>query len=145
MIVRDLNFLLENEFKQATINIIENRTLSLAYIFNRGYAIYFYEDDERKDTFLVKSDCSPSQLTLEENMEEKQDFVDLIQMFLNKVYDGFDIADFDKQHPEFVLLKLIDLLEKDDVTHIDPSTDLYTLLTIGFMRFDADILLLNSK
>ena len=121
MIVRDLNFLLGSEIKEKTLDIIENRTLSLAYVFNRGYAIYFSEDGERKDTFLIKSDFSPSELKLEENKQEKQDFVDLVQMFLGKVYDGFDIPDFDKEHPEFVLLKFIDAFEKDEVDLVDKS------------------------
>ena len=145
MIVRDLNFLLQNEFKKATLDIIENRTLSLVYVSNRGYALYFSEDDERRDTFLIKSDFSPEQLNLAENSGEKEDFVDLIEMFLGKVYDGFDIPEFEKKHPEFVLLKFIDLFEKDDIDFIDSSSELYNLISNGFSRLDIDVLLLNSK
>lgn len=140
MIVRRLDFLLEDNFKEATLNIQDSKNLSLIYVPNRGYALYINENNEHKDTFLIKSDYSPSELNLDENVEEKNNFVDLIQMFLNKIYVGYDIPDFEKEHPEFVLLKFIDLFEKDDVNIIEKSSEIYNLITLGFIRFDADIL-----
>ena len=35
---------------------------------------------------------------------------------------------------------MIDLFEKDDVNIIENSSELYKLITLGFVRFDADIL-----
>lgn len=144
MIVRDLDFLLGKEFKEATLNIQDNKDLSLVHIENRGYSLYVSEDGERKDTFLVKSNHSPHELNLVENLDEKNSFIDLIQLFLGKIYDGEDIPDFEKEHPEYVLLKFIDMFEKDNVKSIDSSSQLYCAIKDGFTRLDIDILL-NSK
>ena len=144
MIVRDLDFLLGKEFKEATLNIQDNKDLSLVHIENRGYSLYVSEDGERKDTFLVKSNHSPHELNLVENLDEKNSFIDLIQLFLGKIYGGVDIPDFEKEHPEYVLLKFIDMFEKDNVKSIDSSSQLYGAIKDGFTRLDIDILL-NSK
>lgn len=141
MIVRKLDFLLENNFKEVILNIQDNKSLSLIYVPNRGYALSnIDENGEHKDTFLIKSDLSPSELNFNENVREKNNFVDLIQMLLNKIYDGYDIPDFEKEHPEFVLLRFIDSFEKDDVDIIENSSEIYKLITLGFIRFDVDIL-----
>lgn len=145
MIVRDLNFLLGNEYKEATLNIHDNKDLSLIYIENKGYSLYISEDGERKDTFLVKSDYSPIELNFSENAEEKKSFIDLIQLFLGKIYDGVDIPDFEKEHPEYVFLKFLDLFEKDNVKNVDPSSELYHAIRDGFTRLDIEILILNSR
>lgn len=145
MIVRDLNFLLKKEYKEATLNIYENKDLSLVFVENKGYSLYISENGERKDTFLIKSDHSLSELNQIENAEEKNSFIDLIQLFLNKIYDGMDIPDFDKEHREYVFLKFVDLFEKNEVEIIDASSELYNAINNGFTRLDIEILLLNSK
>lgn len=145
MIVRNLSFLLVDELKEATLTIKDNKSLSLVHIPHRGYALYIIDGDERKDTFLIKSDYSPSELDHDENVKEKNDFVDLVQLFLNKIYADYDIPDFEKEHPEFVLLKLIDSFEKDNVNVIDRSSETYNLITLGFIRFENDLLLMDNR
>lgn len=111
----------------------------------KGYALYISDNNQRKDTFLIKTSLSPKEFVLEENKKEKVDFIDLIQLFLSKIYDGSEIPDFEKEHQEFVFLKFIDLFDKGEYTLIDESQELFKLLDNGFMKLDISDLLLKNR
>ena len=144
MIIRNLNFLVHDQFSKVEISILENKNLGLVYIENSGYSLIWGENEEIKDIFLIKSELKPQDFKLEENKKEKEDFIDLLHMFLNKIYDGTDIPEYEKQHHEFVFLKIIDLFEKNEVEYIDKTSELYKTINEGLMKLDIDILFVNG-
>lgn len=140
-----MDFLLKRELYEVKINIFENKDLNFVYMDKKGYALYISDNNQRKDTFLIKTSLSPKEFVLEENKKEKVDFIDLIQLFLGKIYDGSEIPDFEKEHQEFVFLKFIDLFDKGEYTLIDESQELFKLLDNGFMKLDISDLLLKNR
>lgn len=140
-----MDFLLKRELYEVKINIFENKDLNFVYMDKKGYALYISDNNQRKDTFLIKTSLSPKEFVLEENKKEKVDFIDLIQLFLSKIYDGSEIPDFEKEHQEFVFLKFIDLFDKGEYTLIDESQELFKLLDNGFMKLDISDLLLKNR
>lgn len=144
MIIRNLNFLVHDNYSKVEINILENKTLSMIYIENSGYSLIWAENEDIKDIFLIKSEIKPQEFKLDENAKEKEDFIDLIHMFLNKIYDGTDIPDYEKQHHEFVFLKIMDSFEKNNVELIDKTSELYRKINEGLMKLDIDVLFVNG-
>lgn len=140
-----MDFLLKRELYEVKINIFENKDLNFVYVDKKGYALYISDNNQRKDTFLIKTSLSPKEFVLEENKKEKVDFIDLIQLFLSKIYEGSEIPDFEKEHQEFVFLKFIDLFDKGEYTLIDESQELFKLLDNGFMKLDISDLLLKNR
>lgn len=139
MIVRKLNFLTppEGYMKVETI-IHDEKKLCAVYIEKKGYCIYINGMEE--DMFLVNTNISPEEFKLEENALDKQDFINLIKILLDQIYDGVDIPEYEKQHHEFVFLKIMDLFSTDEVESIDKDSDLYKLIELGFIKFDIDLL-----
>ncbi len=130
---------------EVNINIYENKDLNFVYIDKKGYSLYISENGVRKDTFLIKSSLSPKEFTSFQNESEKQDFLDLIQMFLGKIYEGVNMPDFEKEHQDFVFLKFIDLFDKGEYKILDETSELFNLLDIGFMKLDINELLLKNR
>jgi hypothetical protein len=62
---------------------------------------------------------------------------------LDQIYDGVDIPEYEKQHHEFVFLKIMDLFSTEAVEIIDEDSELYKTIELGFMKFDIDLLNLN--
>lgn len=145
MIIRDLNFLVESEFKKVCVNIIEEKCISLIYIENKGYALLIEEDEDVSSIFIIKTEITPQEFSNDKHNEEKQDFIDLVHMFLDKIYENIEIPIYEKQHHEFVLLKLLALFENNNYEIIDAKSDLSRSIHDAFIKLDIDLLTLNQQ
>lgn len=146
MIVRKLNFLIPPDgYKKVETNIYEEDKICAVYLKNKGYCIYI--NDRENEMFLINTELSPDEFKLDENAGEKEDFINLVKTLLDQIYDGVDIPEYEKQHHEFVFLKIMDLFNTEVVKIIDEDSELYKTIELGFMKFDIDLLnlILNNK
>ena len=102
MLVRNLDYLsIPKEFKKVETNIYDNKSIALVL-----------KDDEHIDSvFLLKTSLTPNNIN--EN-NDKEDFINVIKMLLEKVYSEYTIKEYEKQHQEHVFLRLMDMLTDGD-------------------------------
>ena len=129
-------------YKKVEIDIHEKEKICAVYIKNNGYCIYI--DGKENEMFLIKTNLSPDEFKLEENSEEKEDFINLVELLLEQIYGNVDIPEYEEQHHEFVFLKIMDLFNKNGFEVIDKDSDLYKTIELGFIKLDIDLLNLNA-
>ena len=138
MIIRKLSFLSpQNDLKKVELNIYEEKNLSLIYVENQGYVAYI---NDMENAFLLKSMLTPEELTLEEYSSEKTDIGNIIELLLNKIYENTSIKEYDKQHPDHILLHLLDMLKNDESENITKESPIYKTIEDGFMKLDFELI-----
>lgn len=129
-------------YKKVEIDIHEKEKICAVYIENNGYCIYI--ENKEDEMFLIKTNLSPDEFKLEKNSEEKEDFINLVELLLEQIYENVDIPEYEEQHHEFVFLKIMDLFNKNGFEVIDKDSDLYKTIELGFIKLDIDLLNLNA-
>lgn len=143
MIVRKLNFLMPSDgYDKIAINIYDEKKINTVYLKNKGYCVYI--DGKETEMFLINTKLSPEEFKSEEHAGDKEDFINLIKILLDQIYEDIDIPEYEKQHHEFVFLKIMDLFGTESVEIIDKDSDLYKRIELGFMKFDIDLLNFNT-
>lgn len=138
MIIRKLSFLSpQKDLKKVELNIYEEKNLSLIYVENQGYVAYI---NDMENVFLLKSIFNPKELTLEEYIDEKTDISNIIELLLNKIYENSEIKEYEKQHPDHVLLHLLDMLNNDKTENITKESLIYKTIEEGFMKLDFELI-----
>ncbi len=139
MIVRKLNFLVPpGGYRKVETVIHDDKLISAVYLKDKGYCLFI--NNKEDEMYLINTNLSPEDFKLEENLDKKQDFINLVKTLLDQIYVGVDIPEYEKQHHEFVFLKIIDLFGTDVVEIIDEDSDLYKTIELGFIKFDIDLL-----
>ena len=73
--------------------------------------------------------------------QDRQDFINVLKMLLDKIYSVADIKEYEKQHQEHVFLRLMDMLnDGGDVEIITESSKIYADIEKGFMKLEIDIM-----
>lgn len=140
MLVRNLDFLsIPKEFSKVEIDVYEKQSIALVYIENKGYSLVLKDDDKIKSVFLLKTDIIPTNIN---DHSDREDFINVVKMLLDRIYSVADIKEYEKQHQEHVFLRLMDMLnEGDDVEMISEETSkVYTDIEKGFMKLEIDIM-----
>ncbi len=143
MLVRNLDFLsIPKEFSKVEITIYENKSIALVYINGKGYSLILKNDDVIDSLFLLKTDIIPGNVN---EHSDREDFINVIKMLLDKIYAVADIKEYEKQHQEHVFLRLMDMLnEGNDVEIISEKTSkIYSDIEKGFIKLELDIM--NNK
>ena len=125
-------------YKKVEVDIHEKEKICAVYIGNNGYSIYI--NDKEDDMFLIKTDISPEEFKLEENAQDKEDFINIIKLLLDKIYADIDIPEYEEEHQEFVFLKIMDLFAKNNYELIDKDSNLYKTIELGFIKLDINLL-----
>lgn len=114
MLVRNLDFLsIPKEFSKVEVDIYDGKSIALVYIENKGYSLVLKKDDDIDSVFLLKTTIIPSNVN---EHSDREDFINVIKMLLDKIYSVADIKEYEKQHQEHVFLRLMDMLnEGNDV------------------------------
>ena len=140
MLVRNLDFLsIPKEFKKVEVEIYDEKSISLVYIENKGYSLVLKHKDDIESVFLLKTDILPSNVN---EHSDREDFINVINMLLDRIYSVADIKEYEKQHQEHVFLRLMDMLNDGvDVEMISEETSkIYTDIEKGFMKLEIDIM-----
>lgn len=140
MLVRNLDFLsIPKEFAKVEVDIYDGKSIALVYIENKGYSLVLKEGEEIDSVFLLKTDILPNNVN---SHSDREDFINVIKMLLDKVYSISDIKEYEKQHQEHVFLRLMDMLnEGNGVEMISEETSkTYTDIEKGFMKLEIDIM-----
>lgn len=140
MLVRNLDFLsIPKEFSKVEVDIYDGKSIALVYIEGKGYSLVLKKDDNIDSIFLLKTDILPNNIN---EHQDRQDFINVIKMLLDKIYAVADIKEYEKQHQEHVFLRLMDMFnEGTDVAIITEETSkVYTDIEKGFMKLELDIL-----
>ena len=139
MLVRNLDFLsIPKEFSKVEVESYDGKSIALVYIDGKGYSLVLKQNDDIDSIFLLKTDILPNNIN---EHQDKQDFINVIKMLLDKIYSVADIKEYEKQHQEHVFLRLMDMLNDGvDVEIITESSKVYTDIEKGFMKLEIDIL-----
>lgn len=142
MMIRKLSFLMpENAYKKVEVDIYNEEKICVVYVENNGYSIYV--NNKENEMFLIKTGISPEEFKSEEYGGDKEDFINLIKLLLNQIYDGSDIPEYEEQHHEFVFLKIMDLFVTNLFEAVDDDSDLHKTIELAFIKFDIDLLNLS--
>ena len=140
MLVRNLDFLsIPKEFSKVEVDIYDGKSIALVYIDGKGYSLVLKKGDDIDSIFLLKTDILPNNIN---EHQDRQDFINVIKMLLDKIYAVADIKEYEKQHQEHVFLRLMDMLNYGtDVAIITEETSkVYTDIEKGFMKLEIDIM-----
>lgn len=144
MFVRKLSFLSQNEsYKKVKLDIYENKSLILVYIKNKGYSLF--SSDGINDMFLINTELSPSDFNLAENAGDKEEFINLVKSLLDEIYADADIPEYEKQHHEFVFLKMMDSFSKNSYENVDIDSELHKTIEWGFMQLEMSMIMDSIK
>lgn len=144
MLVRNLDYLsIPKEFKKVETNIYDNKSIALVFIENKGYSLVLKDDEHIDSVFLLKTSLTPNNIN--EN-NDKEDFINVIKMLLEKVYSEYTIKEYEKQHQEHVFLRLMDMLTDGDNIELisEENSKIYSDIEKGFMKLELDIMIPKS-
>lgn len=131
----------ENAYKKVEVDIYNEEKICVVYVEKNGYSIYV--NNKENEMFLIKTGISPEEFKSEEYAEDKEDFINLIKLLLDQIYDGSNIPEYEEQHHEFVFLKIMDLFVTNVFEAIDDDSDLHKTIELAFVKFDIDLLNLS--
>ena len=140
MLVRNLDYLsIPKEFSKVELDIYDNKSIALVYIQQKGYSLVLKNNEEIDSVFLLKTDILPNNVN---DHSDRQDFINVIKMLLDKIYSGADIKEYEKQHQEHVFLRLMDMFnEQSDVEMInEDNSQIYKDIEKGFMKLELVIM-----
>ncbi|MBE6499036.1 MAG: hypothetical protein E7Z80_00615 [Methanobrevibacter thaueri] len=140
MLVRNLDFLsIPKQFSKVEIEIHDKNSITLVYIENKGYSLALKKEENINSVFLLKTDILPNNVN---DHSDREDFINVIKMLLDKIYSQEDIKEYEKQHQEHVFLRLMDMLnEGTDVEMIsEENSKIYSDIEKGFMKLELDIM-----
>jgi len=140
MLVRNLDFLpMPREFLKIEEKIYADSSVVMVYIEKKGYSLALKNNDDFESIFLLKTDFG-----IDDMEKEKKDFVNVLKILINQIYEGTDLKEYERMHPENLFLKFKELIKDDDlVDRISDDSVLYREIEKGFIKLELEVL--NNK
>ncbi len=143
MIIRDLRNLKMNEkLVKVESNVYEDKNIGIVFALNHGFILFDSCNDTWDNIFVIKTLTKPADYTEDMSdkklLENKDEFVQVIQDILNTIYAGADIKEYEKKHPEYIFMELFDRLNNGDVEIIDSTHKYYDEIDEAFLRLDVE-------
>lgn len=133
---------MNEKLAKAETNVYENKNVGIIFVLNYGFVLFDSEDDIWKNMFVIKTLTKPADYTEDATdkkiLENKDEFVQLIHDILDKLYDGVEIKEYEKKHPEYIFMELFDKLNNGDVELIDTTHKYYDEIDEAFLRLDLE-------
>lgn len=143
MIIRKLdNLALGDSLKKVETDVFEKKGMGMVYVPDRGFVFYEDDSENKSNLFIIKTKTKPSQyldVELDKKLEKnKKEFISIIDIILNDIYQTGEIKEYEKKHPEYIFLELFDNFINKNYEEITKEDPFYDVIDDGFIRLELD-------
>ncbi|WP_455645541.1 hypothetical protein [Methanosphaera sp.] len=146
MIIRNLNYLnLSNDSRKTTLEIHDEKHIGLAYIPDKGYALFIDDENPEENMFLIETNTTPVDLLCNKAyIQEFNQTIYIVEAIFDVIYNNITDDDFEFKDSQNTLAVLLDQVnESEDI--IDKNSKLYKIIDNGFLKLDIDELKNNLQ
>ena len=138
MITRKYSYLAgSNLTKKVEVKVDEDNCVGLLYIKNKGYGLYNTKEDFEDSLFIIDTKMEPNDFKTK--TQDQEQFIQLVKINLDLIYaDKVAMKTYNKKHPEYLLLELMDNLESADCEILDNKNKQSKILQKGFDKLNIE-------
>lgn len=144
MIIRKLEFLnIGSDSRKVSTVIYNDISVGLVYVPDKGYAVFIDNENPESEMFLLETKTTPKEYieNRDKYKEELSNFNSVISSIFNIIYKDSEIKEYEKKHPDYTIIELMDKISEESADYLKDNKKLYDIVNDGFMKLDIDDLL----